>query len=80
MWNLRNCFEANQCIDCNMLNYKNRHPSHDLPQTCMGANLYVQFGYGPLKIYKHTRVHLSLSMNNGKKIWYTQVNNQQNMA
>ena len=35
--NLRNCIEANKCIDGDRLNHKNQHPSHYLTQTCRGS-------------------------------------------
>ena len=35
--NLKNCLESNQCIDGNRWNHKNRHPRHDLPQSCGGV-------------------------------------------
>ena len=36
MSNLRNLLEANQYIDCNRCNHKNRHPRHNLPKTYGG--------------------------------------------
>ena len=36
MSNLSNCLKANQYIDCDMFNHKNRHTRHNLPQTCWG--------------------------------------------
>ena len=35
--NLRNFLESNTYIDCNKCNHKNRHPHHNLPQTCGGS-------------------------------------------
>ena len=37
MSNLSNFLESKQCIDWNRCNHKNRHPRHDLPQTCGGS-------------------------------------------
>ena len=34
--NLRNCLEANQCIDGDRCNHKNRHSCHNLSQSCVG--------------------------------------------
>ena len=53
--NLKNFLESNQFIDYNIWYHKNRHPIHDLPQTCGGgksvcANLdtaHLQFSDTP---------------------------------
>ena len=37
---VKNCLEANQFIDEDRCNNKNRHPCHDLPQAC-GGSKYV---------------------------------------
>ena len=57
--NLRKFLEANQCIDGNRLNHKNRHPIQDLPKPTEEENMYVRFIYGQLTIFNHTRVKVS---------------------
>ena len=52
---LRNCLEANQCIDGNRWNHKNLHPLHNLPQTCGGSKyVYMVFIHPTDNFPSHT--------------------------
>ena len=65
----------------NQLTMKNSikkcNPCHDLPKSCGGGNLDVQFVYSPQKICNHTQVQVSGSINYDTVNKNTHVKNQQ---
>ena len=61
---LSNFLESNQFIYCDRWNYKNRHPSHNLPQTCGYSKFECLVWNVPLKIFYHNQEQVSVSMYN----------------